>query len=196
MLRLEVRMLREEVARLWVVERRGKEEQGQGNVQEEQSNASKCAPRIRVLPFPHPSAALSVNTVSTLEPIVFTDRTSTETKDKETEVVKSKSVPHPDDQPQNSTNVIPNILTQILLQVKVASRVHCDHCDKTYTTENRLKKHMENVHKDLMSETANLPSSTSSNKIEAPTKLFECPLCDWKGATAGVVKTHVKKKHM
>ena len=177
-------MLREEVVRLWVVERKGKEEQGQGSVQKEQSTASKCAQRIHVLPFPHPSSL-----------IVFAGRTSDETDHQKSEVV-SKPVSPPEDQLQNSTNDIPNILTQVLLQVKVASRVHCDHCDKTYTTENRLKKHMENVHKDLISKPANLPTSTSINKREALTKLFECPLCDWKGATAGVVKTHVKKKHM
>ena len=208
-LRLEVRMLREEVARLWVVERKGKEEQGRrGSIQEEQSTANKSALRVSVLPFPHPSVALSAKTITTLslEPIVLNDMISAENNDKESEVVSSEYVTPPEDHLRNSTkdlskfNDTPNILAhtkaQVLLQVKVSTRVHCDHCDKTYTTENRLRKHVESVHKNLVSEQSNLPSSTSSYKKEALTKLFECPLCDWKGATAGVVKTHVKKKHM
>ena len=216
-LRLEVRMLREEVARLWVVERKGKEEQRRrgsiqeeqgrrGSIQEEQSTANKSALRVSVLPFPHPSVALSAKTITTLEPIVLNYRISAENNDKVSEVVSSKSATSPEDHMQISTKELikvkgtPNILAhtkaQVLQQVKVSSRVHCDHCDKTYTTENRLRKHVESVHKDLVSEQSNLPSSTSSYKKEALTKLFECPLCDWKGATAGVVKTHVKKKHM
>ena len=31
---------------------------------------------------------------------------------------------------------------------------------------------------------------------EAPPANFKCPQCEWTGATLGVVKTHVKKKHM
>ena len=29
-----------------------------------------------------------------------------------------------------------------------------------------------------------------------PVKLFKCPQCEWSGATVGVVKTHIKKKHL
>ena len=53
----------------------------------------------------------------------------------------------------------------------------CNQCNRTFASETRLKNHIGKDHR-----------GKSSSR-------FGCPECEWTGANAGVVKTHMKKKH-
>ena len=208
-LRLEVRMLREEVVTLWRLERRRIEEQ---EIEQEKELDQEMVIRGRykrytsycLVPTPFTQAEaisqteLPASTEGASHTASFLQPKIDQEKNKSTCVNPLPNTPKSSAKPNEFKNIVAQKKTQLLMQVKMSSRVQCDHCDKSYTTENRLMKHIKSVHKDILLDTVNMVYSTSdssSNKKEI-LKNFHCPLCDWKGATAGVVKTHVKKKHM
>jgi len=92
---------------------------------------------------------------------------------------------------ENVSNIVDRMKTQVLAEVRESRKFPCNFCDKTYTTANRLAKHVKNKHEDLHTE-----QDVGHILSEPKLKKFNCPLCDWKGVNAGVVKTHIKRKHI
>jgi len=218
-LRLEVRMLREEVVRLWVnrkveLERRGEQPPGTNHREPRKRVRENVSPGYRLifdmcLSAPHEDTVTCDTDKELHSNIEYSIVNNSSDKDGSKSYVpvsdqysdhfpinlaNEEPLPIQTGFPEQTlksgkvSNIVDRMKTQVLAEVRESRKFPCNFCDKTYTTANRLAKHVKNKHKDLYPEQHILS--------EPKLKKFNCPLCDWKGVNAGVVKTHIKRKHI